>query len=81
MKMYVVMWTVFNCPGGWFGGMIPKALKPLVCESKPAYEFYDPAQLDIAHSRIIELGQGSDLHKCIGKKCRSIVKWLPFFEE
>ena len=34
MKYYIVVWLAFNCPGGFFGNMMPYGLKQAVCTAK-----------------------------------------------
>lgn len=54
---FLVTWLSWNCPGGWFSGLVPEAARPLACTPVVKKEAYD--RLSMARKRISELGPSS----------------------
>lgn len=82
----MIFWLVASiswaCPGGWFGGFIPAAVKPLACQGAPQVEHFE--RLDKAEARIRELGPGSTLIACRGLRFKTVpITWVtePVFKE
>jgi len=54
MTWFLVSFLAYNCPGGWFGGLVPEAVRPLVCKPEIRTEPYD--RLWRAQARVKALG-------------------------
>ena len=84
MTWILVVWLGYSCPGGWFSGLVPLSVRPLVCAPAVELERFDPAQRERAHARVREQGQGARLFRCDVRRCREIpVRWRTetLFEE
>lgn len=80
MTFYLVGAVAWTCPGGWFSGLVPAKLKPLICDSKVIVEPFD--RLARAQDRIDDLGQGASLIKCEGLRCRPLsIDWVSEIDE
>lgn len=76
MKMLLVAFTAWTCPGGFLSNFWPAAARPLVCAPRPAVEAYDPAQAVRARKRVLELGAPAQLYLCRGDRCgEPLVEW------
>lgn len=81
---YCVAFIAWVCPGGMLSSLWPAAARPLVCEARPAVEFYDPARRFAARRRVEDLGRPAQLYACRGTRCGPpLVYWstLPQFTE
>ena len=62
MQWFLVSWMALSCPGGALKGMIPKTLRPLVCDSIPASKLY-ASEME-ALDKLREQGPTSSLQIC-----------------
>ncbi len=70
-----VAFTAYLCPGNFtvLGINIPLAKAPEsakpalavagICEARPTFELYDPAQFNKAHARVAQLGKPAQLYE------------------
>jgi hypothetical protein len=73
---FLLAWTAWACPGGWFAGIWPAPVRPLVCAPSARFELYDPARAAAARRRVSELGPSAALYVCRGLRCRGpISSW------
>ncbi len=79
MKIYVALWLATSCPGGWLSGLIPNAVKPLICAQEQAFRLYDPARRKEAEAHV-RATPGASLHACRGSECRRLSRWVQVFE-
>ncbi len=85
MIYYIVAWLAFQCPGGGaFKGLVPKSMRPLVCEQKSANALY--ASESEAMAKLRELGPSADLSICRESKglmrCEPVkISWEPISSE
>ena len=54
VNWFLVSWLSWSCPGGWFSGAIPQAVRPFVCKPEIKRESYD--RLQRAQDRVRQLG-------------------------
>ena len=74
MTWYLVLSIGLACPGGWFSGLVPQAVRPYICAKKPHADIF-PRNTD-AYKRLRELGPDTLLLECRGLKCQEVeVKW------
>lgn len=74
MTWHLVVWLGLSCPGGLLSGLIPKAVRPFVCERK-AESFVCPGRVE-AERVVRDAGPGARLFECRGLRCREIeVRW------
>lgn len=57
MTLYLVVWTVWACPGWVFGRLVPEVARPLVCA--PAREAALYRHYGLAVDRVKRLGPSS----------------------
>ncbi len=50
----LVALLAWHCPGGWFGGLVPPAVQPLVCKAEVQVEAYE--DVGRGRRRLAELG-------------------------
>ena len=82
MTFYAVAFVAWACPGGWFSGLVPPPLRPVVCQAQPQVEVV--SSLPLAEKRVRDVGPVSRLLRCAGLRCREVpVAWVtePKFEE
>lgn len=59
---FVVAFVAWQCPGGWFSGLVPDKLRPIMCEAR--YDFETKADLAEAKALVAEKGRGATLSRC-----------------
>lgn len=97
MTTLAVAFTLYLCPGAvTFLGFnlqlarLPESVKPAlavvgVCEARPTFELYDPAQFNKARARVAQLGKPAQLYAI--QSCMNpgppLVEWptAPKFKE
>lgn len=69
MNYWLVLWIGIQCPGGWFSGLIPGQVKPLICSQQPAFK-YTPFRREADRS-VLE-NAGARLFWCKNLMCHEI---------
>ena len=68
MTFWIVATISWACPGGWLSGLVPEALRPLVCKQQAQTEVFD--RLSRARDRVRDAGPTSRLTACRGLRCK-----------
>ena len=83
MTFWIVSWMALSCPGGVLKGLIPTALRPIVCDSTPTSKTYESEQEMLAKLR--ELGPKATAQACLKSQiaiCNTVhISWEPVIEE
>ena len=75
MLFYIVASVAWACPGGWFSGLVPPTLHPLICQAKSKTEIF--SDLSVAKKRVHSLGMQSQLIVCKALRCQDIpTEWI-----
>ena len=54
MRLFLVLWVDWACPGGWLAGLVPQAVRPVLCAPRPRVEAFEHRAR--AEGRIRDLG-------------------------